>query len=44
MDFRETGSKMRVPKLFNLRSDPFERGDGSLFCDKWVVDGIFIRS
>jgi arylsulfatase len=34
---------MRVPKLFNLRSDPFERGDGSVFYDKWTVDHVFIQ-
>ncbi|MBV8575357.1 MAG: arylsulfatase [Acetobacteraceae bacterium] len=40
--WREPFSKMRIPKLFNLRSDPFERGDEStLFYDKWVGDRLF---
>jgi arylsulfatase len=34
---------MRVPKIFNLRSDPFEAGDdSSLFYDKWVADRAFL--
>ena len=35
---------MRVPKIYNLRSDPFERGDvdGSMFYDKWMVDRAFL--
>ena len=32
------------PKLYNLRSDPFERGDedGSMFYDKWMADRAFL--
>jgi arylsulfatase len=41
--WREAFSQMRVPKLFNLRSDPFERGDGSIFYDKWSADRVFIQ-
>ena len=33
---------MRMPKLCNLRSDPFERGDESLFYDKWLADRMFL--
>ena len=35
---------LRVPKLFNLRSDPFERAgeDASMFYDKWMVDRTFL--
>lgn len=35
---------LRGAKLFNLRSDPFERGDvsGSLFYDKWMADRMFV--
>ena len=35
---------LRVPKLFNLRSDPFERGDedASVFYDKWMADRAFL--
>jgi arylsulfatase len=33
---------LRLPKLFDLRTDPFERGDeGSIFYDKWRVDHAF---
>ena len=42
--WREPFSQMRIPKLFNLRSDPFERAEEStLFYDKWVADRIFIQ-
>lgn len=41
--WREPFSEMRVPKIFNLRSDPFEAGDdSSLFYDKWVADRAFL--
>jgi arylsulfatase len=34
----------RLPKIYNLRSDPFERADleGSMFYDKWLVDHAFL--
>jgi arylsulfatase len=40
----EPMTSMRVPKLFNLRSDPFERGpeDGTVFYNKWLVDRVFL--
>ena len=42
--WREPFSQMRLPKLFNLRSDPFERGEEStLFYDKWLADHAFIQ-
>ena len=36
--------KLRGPQLYNLRSDPFERGseDGSVFYDKWKADRAFL--
>jgi arylsulfatase len=36
--------RLRLPKIFNLRSDPFERGDedGQLFYHKWMIDRIFL--
>jgi arylsulfatase len=41
--WREPFSKMRIPKLFNLRSDPFERAeDSSLFYDKWFADRGYV--
>lgn len=32
-----------VPKLFNLRADPFERGDESIEYDKRMVDRTFVK-
>ncbi|HMF01463.1 MAG TPA: arylsulfatase, partial [Terriglobia bacterium] len=40
--WQEPFSKMRLPKLFNLRSDPFERGDEGIFYDKWLADHLFM--
>ena len=40
--WREPFAQMRAPKLFNLRSDPFERGDESLFYGKWSADRMFV--
>jgi arylsulfatase len=42
--WREPLHKMRAPKLFNVRSDPFERGDvdASMFYDKWIADRSFV--
>jgi arylsulfatase len=36
-------TNLRVPKLFNLRSDPFERGDESIEYNKWMVDRVFVQ-
>src|SRR5262245_60252872 len=35
-------TNLRVPKLFNLRADPFERGDESMLYDKWMADRAFV--
>jgi arylsulfatase len=42
--WREPLVPLRAPKLYNLRSDPFERGDedGSVFYDKWMADRAFL--
>jgi arylsulfatase A-like enzyme len=42
--WREPLVPMRAPKMYNLRSDPFERGDqdGSVFYDKWMADRAFL--
>ena len=32
---------LRFPTLFNLRSDPFERGEESIFYGKWAADRMF---
>lgn len=34
---------MRVPKLYNLRSDPFEGGGDSVLYDKWTIDHVFVQ-
>jgi len=36
-------TNLRVPKLFELRADPFERGDESILYDKWMVDRVFVQ-
>ena len=35
---------MRVPNIYNLRSDPFERAteDATMFYGKWKVDRAFL--
>lgn len=40
--WRREFTNLRVPKLFNLRADPFERGDTSLEYEKWLVDRSFV--
>src|SRR4029079_17832219 len=40
--WREPLASMRIPKLFNIRSDPFERGEESLSYEKWFVDRVFL--
>jgi len=40
--WREPFSELRLPKLFNLRADPFEAGDTSLLYDKWSADRMFM--
>ena len=39
--WRDPFVTLRVPSLYNLRSDPFERGDESIFYGKWVADRMF---
>src|SRR5499426_2051451 len=38
--WKEELANLRVPDLYNLRADPFERGkeDGQLFYGKWMAD------
>jgi arylsulfatase A-like enzyme len=42
--WREPLVSLRAPKLYNLRADPFERGDqdGSMYYDKWMADRSFL--
>jgi arylsulfatase A-like enzyme len=34
--------RLRVPKLYNLRADPFEKGDDSALYSKWNMDRAFL--
>ena len=37
-------TNLRIPKLFNLRADPFERGDEfDPEYDKWMADRAFVQ-
>jgi arylsulfatase len=42
--WKEELKSLRAPDLYNLRSDPFERGkeDGTLFWGKWMADRAFM--
>jgi len=40
--WREPFAEMRLPKVFNLRSDPFESADISMLYDKWSTDVAFV--
>ncbi|NNE17132.1 MAG: arylsulfatase [Myxococcales bacterium] len=37
-------TSLRLPKLFNLRQDPFERAseEATMFYDKWTIDRAFV--
>ncbi len=35
-------NKLRVPKIFNLRADPFERGDSSFLYDDWMIHRVYL--
>ncbi|HKX65372.1 MAG TPA: arylsulfatase, partial [Rhizomicrobium sp.] len=39
--WREPLSPLRIPKIFDLRADPFERGDESFKYDDWMVEHLF---
>jgi arylsulfatase len=40
--WRREFTDFRAPKLFNLRADPFERGDSSIEYEKWFFDRAFV--
>ncbi|MEI2296600.1 arylsulfatase [Ensifer sp. MJa1] len=40
--WRDPFTNLRAPKLFNLRADPFERGDESIEYEKWFFDRSFV--
>ena len=41
--WREPLSPMRIPKFFDLRADPFERGEESFKYNDWFVEQIFLQ-
>jgi arylsulfatase len=40
--WREPFAALRLPKIYNVRADPFERGDESMLYDKWSADRLFL--
>ncbi len=40
--WREPLSQMRVPKFFDLRADPFERGEESFRYNNWMMEQNFL--
>ncbi|CAN7472980.1 arylsulfatase [Rhizobium sp. LjRoot254] len=40
--WRQAFTELRAPLLFNLRGDPFERGDTSIEYEKWFFDRSFV--
>lgn len=40
--WRREFTNYRAPKLFDLRADPFERGDSSFEYEKWFFDRSFV--
>ncbi len=40
--WKRTFTELRAPDLFNVRSDPFERGPESLEYGKWMVERAFL--
>ena len=41
--WREPLSPMRIPKFFDLRADPFERGEESFKYNDWFCENIFLQ-
>jgi arylsulfatase len=40
--WRRDFANLRVPNIYNLRADPFERGTESLEYGKWLVERTFL--
>ncbi len=36
-------TKLRLPKLYNLRTDPFERGPESIYYGDWMFRRAFVQ-
>jgi len=41
--WRQPLSQIRIPKIFDLRSDPFERGEDSFKYNDWFVEHLFVQ-
>jgi arylsulfatase A-like enzyme len=41
--WRESLSPLRIPKFFDLRADPFERGEESFKYNDWFVQSVFLQ-
>ncbi|MEJ0009474.1 MAG: arylsulfatase [Alphaproteobacteria bacterium] len=41
--WREHLVPLRIPKFFDLRSDPFERGEESFKYNEWFVENIYLQ-
>jgi arylsulfatase len=41
--WREPLSMLRIPKFFDLRADPFERGEESFKYNDWFTENIFLQ-
>jgi arylsulfatase A-like enzyme len=41
--WREPLSVLRIPKFFDLRADPFERGEESFKFNDWFTENIFLQ-
>ncbi len=40
--WQQSFTRLRMPKLFNLRADPFERGDSSFMYNDWFAHRAFV--
>ncbi len=40
--WQEPFVQLRLPKLFNLRTDPFERADHTIGYPAWRIDHLFV--
>jgi len=40
--WKQDFTNLRAPNIYNLRSDPFERGTEALFYGKWMADRMFV--
>jgi arylsulfatase len=40
--WQEEYTKLRLPKIYNLRSDPFEAADHAIDYPRWRIDHLFV--